>query len=300
MERGINEFVLAVIPARYASIRFPGKPLAQIRGKSMIQWVYEGVGHADSVDKLIVAADDQRIIDGVEQFGGCAMMTSQDHPTGTDRVAEIAEQFPQATIILNIQGDEPMVNAHLVEALVKPLLENGCVMSTLRSPIHSQKDFRNPNIVKVLVDNDDFALYFSRSPIPYPCDVEHCNAFRHYGLYGFRRDFLLQFQQLARAGLELTEGLEQLRALQNGFRIKCPLVECETIEVNYPEDIQRLEFYLQDIIPVPDLKATNPPSRISDGRNYRRISSRLIQIWYKVNNFHREAIRCSFSREFRA
>ena len=253
MRRGRNEFVLGVIPARYASRRFPGKPLAQILGKPMIQWVYEGVVRADSVNDLIVATDDQRIIGCVEQFGGRAMMTARDHPTGTDRVAEIAESFPQATIILNIQGDEPMVNTQLVEALVKPLLENDCPMSTLRSPVHLQEDFRNPNIVKVLVDNNDFVLYFSRSPIPYPCDVGHWSAFRHYGLYGFRRDFLLQFQQLTPSRLELTEGLEQLRALQHGFRIKCPLVECETIEVNYPEDIQRLEFYLQDIIPITDL-----------------------------------------------
>lgn len=244
---GARDFVLAVIPSRYASTRFPGKPLAMILNKPMIQWVYEGVVQTDRVDEVVVATDDQRIVDCVEKFGGRCEMTSSEHPTGTDRVAEVAARHREATIILNIQGDEPMVNAELIEALMQPLLENECDMSTLRTAIHSRENFEDPDIVKVLVDNDDFAFCFSRAPVPFSRNGEHWRAWLHYGFYGFRRESLFLFQQLEPTELELTEGLEPLRVLQHGFRIKCPAVESDAIEVDRPEDIQRVESRLRSL-----------------------------------------------------
>jgi 3-deoxy-manno-octulosonate cytidylyltransferase (CMP-KDO synthetase) len=251
--------ISAVIPARYASTRFDGKPLADILGKPMIQHVYEGVRQSKLIDEVIVATDDQRIIETVKSFGGKAVMTSPTHFTGTDRVAEVAKKL-KSEIIVNVQGDEPLIKGDIIDNAIRPLLADGTLpLSTLMARVEEVRDWLNPHIVKVVADQEDFALYFSRSPIPFPRDLQigrlesnpfgtnrplPKRVFKHIGVYVFRRKFLLQFSKMKPTPLEKLEKLEQLRALENGHRIKVVAVDYEPICVDTPEDIQKVEAFL--------------------------------------------------------
>jgi 3-deoxy-manno-octulosonate cytidylyltransferase (CMP-KDO synthetase) len=251
--------ISAVIPARYGSSRFEGKPLADILGKPMIQYVYDGVRQSNLIDEVIVATDDQRILDAVKSFGGKAVITSPNHSTGTDRVAEVAKKL-KSEIIVNVQGDEPLIRGNIIDKAIRPLLTDATLhMSTLITRIEKAKDWLNPHIVKVVVDQKNFALYFSRSPIPFPRDLNigrleshpfgtdrplPKRVFKHIGVYVFRRKFLLDFSKMKPTPLEKLEKLEQLRALENGYPIKVTPVEYEPICIDTPEDLQRVLAHL--------------------------------------------------------
>ncbi|GIX05942.1 MAG: 3-deoxy-manno-octulosonate cytidylyltransferase [Candidatus Poribacteria bacterium] len=241
--------VLGVIPARFASSRFPGKALAPILGKPMIQHVYERSRRAKSVDRVLVATDDLRILETVRDFGGEAFLTG-DCPTGTDRVAVTAAAFPDYEVVLNIQGDEPLLEPDMLDALVAPFEQDETVvMSTLAERIRDQRDYLSPNVVKVLTDRFGFALYFSRASIPgsRAGSVWDPNApiFRHVGLYGYRADFLQRLVRLEPTPLEQREGLEQLRALENGYRIYVSITPYRTVGVDTPEELLAVEEILR-------------------------------------------------------
>jgi 3-deoxy-manno-octulosonate cytidylyltransferase (CMP-KDO synthetase) len=253
--------VVAVIPARYASTRFPGKALAPIGGKPMIQHVYERVRKARYVEEVLVATDDERIRAAVEGFGGQAVMTSPNHPSGSDRIAEAVEGT-EFEWVVNVQGDEPLLAPQDIDAAVLPLLGNAEIpISTLAKRIQAEHEFFDPNVVKVVVDAMGFALYFSRSPIPYNraaweklSDGEilqgnHIEvpepSFKHIGLYVYRREVLTALTATPPTPLELSEGLEQLRALESGYKIQVIETERDSIGVDVPEDILRVEEYLK-------------------------------------------------------
>ncbi len=224
--------IVGVIPARYKSTRLPGKPLADIQGKPMVQWVYESVARSALLDEVVVATDDRRVIDAVEKYGGSAVMTSPDHSTGTDRVAEVAGSM-EVDIVVNIQGDEPFVNPGMIDEIVDPLVHDESIpMCTSMHEITDEDDLQNPNVVKVVTDAAGFALYFSRSLIPYPRYSEDFHAYEHIGIYAYRKDFLMQFSSLSATVLEKTEALEQLRTLEHGFRIKVVLTGAEYIPLS--------------------------------------------------------------------
>ena len=240
--------VTALIPARYASSRFPGKPLADILGKPMIQWVYERTLQAGSIARVIVATDDERIARAVREFGGEVAMTSPDHPTGTDRLAEVAASI-ETDLIVNVQGDEPLIDPRMIDQAVAPLRKNrGIPMGTLKCPLASMEEYRSANVVKVVTDRQGFALYFSRAPIPHPREfagdlsgrLEELGAFKHVGLYVYRKDFLLTFAKLPPTPLENLEKLEQLRALEHGFRIRVVETRLTSQGVDTPDDLDRV------------------------------------------------------------
>ena len=233
----MNPKILAVIPARYASVRFPGKPLAEICGRPMIQWVYESAKTCSQVDHVVVATDDERIFAAAEAFGAQAIMTSSDHETGTDRVGEVASQLDEYDVFVNVQGDQPFVTAESIAALVEPFSDPSVSMSTIACPLNDSS-LSDPNSVKVICDRNMNAIYFSRSDIPYRRQqVESLPVYHHLGLYAFSKMFLLEFQKLKPTPLEQSEQLEQLRAIENGFRIRVSLIGEPLIEVNTPEDL---------------------------------------------------------------
>ena len=233
--------VVAIIPARYQSSRLPGKALADIGGRPMIEHVYRRASDARSVGVVIVATDDARICDAVEAFGGRAQLTSPAHANGTDRLAEIAAGL-SCDLVVNVQGDEPLVHPSMIDDAVAvfradPLLQ----MSTLRRRIEDPADLHNPNVTKVVVDRDGYALYFSRAPIPFTREgCPPAPAWRHIGLYVYRRDCLLRLTRLAPTAMEQAEALEQLRALEHGVRIRTVETVHESIGVDTPEDLERV------------------------------------------------------------
>ncbi|GAB6099444.1 3-deoxy-manno-octulosonate cytidylyltransferase [Halanaerocella petrolearia] len=232
--------VVAIIPARYSSTRLPGKPIKKINNKPMIQHVYERTNQAQNLDQVIVATDDERIYQAVKEFGGRVEMTSSDHQTGTDRLAEVAQDI-EADVIVNVQGDEPLIAPEMIDQAVGPLLEDKSLqMGTLKHPITDSEELENPNLVKVVTDKNDFALYFSRSPIPYPRQENDITYYKHIGLYVYRREFLLQYTDLPATPLEQQESLEQLRALENGYRIKVIETEHQSIGVDTPQDLEKV------------------------------------------------------------
>lgn len=243
--------VIAVIPARWASSRFPGKPLAIIRGKPMIQWVVERSGKARSVSDVIVATDDDRIFAAVKNFGGTAVMTSRDHASGTDRVAEVA-RTRDCGIVVNVQGDEPLIPPENIDLIVSPLLEDASLeVSTLRIRIHAVEEIADPNLCKVVVDHRGDALYFSRAPIPFDrdgWDIEarggEGTAYKHIGLYAYRKSFLMKFSGLPVSRLEKIEKLEQLRILENGMAVRVVETEMDSIGVDRKEDLAAVENLL--------------------------------------------------------
>ena len=233
---------VAVIPARFASSRLPGKPLADIGGKPMIEHVYRRAAESRGIDAVVVATDDPRIAAAVEHFGGVVRLTREDHRTGTDRVAEIARDL-SCEIVVNVQGDLPLIEPAMISEVLAPLASDPAVtMATLCRATGSRADIDSPHVVKVVVDNRGDALYFSRSPIPFrrhDGGAEPC-VYKHLGLYAFRRDFLLLFAALPQTPLERAESLEQLRALEHGYRIRTVTTRYESIEVDTPGDLERV------------------------------------------------------------
>jgi 3-deoxy-manno-octulosonate cytidylyltransferase (CMP-KDO synthetase) len=240
--------VVVVIPARYGSTRLPGKPLVSLNGKPMIQRVYERAKSARRVDRVIVATDDDRIVKAVTSFGGEARMTRPDHRTGTERVAEVAAHV-EGEVFVNVQGDEPLLDPAAVDTAVAALLEEPqAAVATVATPIKVPGDIMDPNVVKVVLDFDDNALYFSRAPIPWVRDTGNTIQVRHLkhlGLYVFQRDALLEYPTLPQGELERIEQLEQLRWLENGSKIRVAEVEHDAISVDVPEDVARVEKLLQ-------------------------------------------------------
>lgn len=240
--------VIVVIPARYGSSRLPGKPLVSLAGRPMIQRVYERAKLAKHTGRVIVATDDDRIVKAVQEFGGEARMTRPDHRTGTERVAEVAAH-ERGDIFVNVQGDEPLLDPAAVDTAVHALLEEPQVaIATVATPIKTPGDIMDPNVCKVVLDFDENALYFSRAPIPWVRDTgNHVQArhLKHLGLYVFRRDTLLEYPTLPQGNLERLEQLEQLRWLENGWKIRIAEVEYDAISVDVPEDVARVEKLLQ-------------------------------------------------------
>ncbi|MBI2105127.1 MAG: 3-deoxy-manno-octulosonate cytidylyltransferase [Candidatus Omnitrophica bacterium] len=239
---------LVVIPARYGSTRFPGKPLALLRGKPVIQHVYEQAAKARRADAVVVATDDRRILDAVERFGGQAVMTSPEARSGTERAAEAARPRSEA-VIVNVQGDEPLIQPEMIDQLAEYLERHRAVpMASVMTRLRSGEDAANPNVVKVVTDADGFALYFSRAPIPFvrqeTGDRGQVRHWKHIGIYGYQRHFLLQFPHLDPTPLEQAEQLEQLRALEHGYRIKLLETAHDTAGVDTPEDLARVEALL--------------------------------------------------------
>jgi len=260
---------VAIVPARLASTRLPGKALVEIAGKPMVCWVAERARAARNVDRVIVATDSQQIVDAVQQIGIEAVLTSRDHASGTDRVAEVAGNIPEAEIVVNVQGDEPMISPATIERVVDTMAHeisktNGAGIVTTWEPIESIGDLLNPDLVKVVLDSDDNAVYFSRSPIPYPRDAvkrhgspdaalynepELLKLFRkHTGLYVYRRDVLLEFTKWPTARLEQIEALEQLRALEHGVKIKVVEACAASTGVDTFADLERVrELMVQSV-----------------------------------------------------
>jgi len=244
--------VLAVIPARFGSTRFPGKPLIKISGREMILRVCDQVKQCQSVHDSVVATDDQRIFDCVTQAGYVAVMTRSDHETGTDRLVEVVRARSEE-LILNVQGDEPFCDPSHLDLLVNRYLKSGqdCVMATLNKPVLSVQEMQNPNVVKSLVNQKDRALYFSRACVPWPRDggIENpdwlniCQA--HIGVYLYQREFLLNFASLPKSSLEAFEKLEQLRVLDAGYQIYCVKVDKSAPGIDTPEDLIRAENWLK-------------------------------------------------------
>jgi 3-deoxy-manno-octulosonate cytidylyltransferase (CMP-KDO synthetase) len=237
---------VVVIPARYESSRFPGKPLALIAGRPMIEHVYDRARQARHVSRVLVATDDERIARVVAGFGGEAVMTSATHPTGTDRLAEVAAAL-DCDIIVNVQGDEPLVTPAMIDQVIAPLTADAtAVMSSLRTRLTSRAEYLDPNVVKVVVDRHDVALYFSRAPIPHARDAAAhddppASAWRHIGMYAYRRTFLGIFTSLPPTPLEQGERLEQLRALEHGYRIIVPETAHRSVGVDTPSDLAEVE-----------------------------------------------------------
>jgi 3-deoxy-manno-octulosonate cytidylyltransferase (CMP-KDO synthetase) len=240
--------ILAVIPARYNSRRFPGKPLVKIGDRPMVQRVYEAAKSCPDFDKVLVATDSELIADCVQQFGGDVEMTRSDHLTGTDRVAEVAERYPEMTVVANVQGDQPFVTAKMLTQLVKPYLNGELpAMTTLACPLDFDQAYLDPNSVKVVCDRHSNAMYFSRAPIPYFFNSGDIPVFHHLGLYAFTRDFLSRYAELPPTPLEECEGLEQLRVLEHGFSIRVCLTEKRVLEINTPEDLEKSQVLMSCI-----------------------------------------------------
>jgi 3-deoxy-manno-octulosonate cytidylyltransferase (CMP-KDO synthetase) len=244
--------ILGVIPARHASVRFPGKVLARISGKTMLQHVFERASQARYLSSLLIATDDPRIAAEARTFGAPVRMTREDHPSGTDRVAEVASAHP-AEVVVNIQGDEPLIDPAAIDAAVLSLLGDPDVpMGTLKRRISDPEDVNNPNVVKVVTDLRGNAIYFSRSPIPYIRGEGEAAHFKHIGLYIYRRDFLLAYSDLPVGTLEQAERLEQLRALENGYKIRVVETDYDSIGVDTPEDLDHVSRLFEASLAMPD------------------------------------------------
>jgi 3-deoxy-manno-octulosonate cytidylyltransferase (CMP-KDO synthetase) len=238
--------ILGIIPARYASSRFPGKPLADIAGKSMIRRVYEQAKKCKDLSEVIVATDDKRIFDHVVGFHGMVVITSANHQSGTDRCAEVVLQHPEYDVIINIQGDEPYIEPAQISKLAGCFKGPNTQIATLVKKVQNEQELFNPNSPKVVVNNRSEAIYFSRSPLPYIRGQEqknwlqHYTYFKHIGIYGYRADILQQITKLPVSPLEKAESLEQLRWIENGYQIKVAETEFETFAVDTPEDLKKL------------------------------------------------------------
>lgn len=239
--------IIGVIPARFASTRLMGKPLADIGGKPMMQRTYESALKSKLLHKIIIAVDDEKVFQVAKNFGAEVMLTPKDVPTGSDRIALVAKKYDNAEIIVNIQGDEPFISGVMIDQAIEPLLFDKTVnVSTLARRIETIAELKSPSVVKVVFDYKNFAMYFSRSPIPFVRDarskeeiLDKADIFKHIGLYVFRRESLLKFTQLAPTDLENIEKLEQLRMLENGFRIKIVETEFDSFSVDTPDDLDR-------------------------------------------------------------
>jgi 3-deoxy-manno-octulosonate cytidylyltransferase (CMP-KDO synthetase) len=232
-----------VIPARYASTRLPAKPLIEINGKPIIQWVYEKASGSRLKDRIIIATDDERILKVALAFGAEAVMTSPACKSGTDRVYE-AMEGQEGDIVINLQGDEPFIRADMVDTLFSAIERDNLNMATLCSPLKDDNELADPNTVKVVIDKDSFALYFSRSPIPFVRGQRRAPLYKHIGIYGFERSFLEQFVFLEKSRLEDTESLEQLRVLENGYKIKVLTTQYNGFGIDTEADLERARIAL--------------------------------------------------------
>jgi 3-deoxy-manno-octulosonate cytidylyltransferase (CMP-KDO synthetase) len=233
---------IAIIPARYQSTRLPGKPVIEVRGKTLIEHVYRRVEQAGSIERILVATDDERIAQAVQKFGGNVTMTRIDHQSGTDRLAEAAADLPADALVVNVQGDEPLIEPEVIDRAVAAARLGDSEIVTLRTRLTDRAAIGDPNRVKVVVNQDGLALYFSRSPIP-----SGGTTFLHLGLYVYRAGFLRRFTRLERTPLEIAERLEQLRALEHGFRIRVVEVESESWGIDTPADLEKFKSYLGKI-----------------------------------------------------
>lgn len=231
---------LAIIPSRYESSRFPGKPLIDLAGKTMIQRVYEGVVNAQLFDKVIVATDDERIFENVASFGGIAVMTHANHQSGTERCGEVISLHPDYDVVVNVQGDEPLVAIDQLRVLLDAFEDKSVEIATIASPKITRADIENPNRIKVVVNHFSDALYFSRSPIPYERSKNNYPFLKHIGLYGYRTEVLKKIIGLTPTLLEQTESLEQLRWMYYGFKIRVMKSEIETPNIDTPEDVDEV------------------------------------------------------------
>jgi len=256
-ETAVSMKVWGFIPARYGSSRLPGKILSEIAGKPMIQWVYERARQSKSLDRLVVATDDDRIFACVNGFGGEALHTSPAHPSGTDRVAEAAQKLKvkDEDLVVNIQGDQPLFEAAMIDEVVGPFRQDPALsMGALVHPIQNAEELANPSVVKVVMDKKGWALYFSRYPMPYVlAPEERARHFKHIGPYAYRKRFLVQFTQMERGELEKAESLEQLRALENGYRIRVVETRYDSQEVDTPEDLDKVRRLIAGLPPPPAL-----------------------------------------------
>jgi len=241
--------ILGIIPARYASTRFPGKPLIEIAGKSMIRRVYEQAKKCVALGEVSVATDDERIYSHVTAFGGQAIMTSENHQSGTDRCAEVASRQPEYDVIINIQGDEPYIDPEQITKLAACFSDEDAQIATLIKKIKTAEELHNPNSPKVLVNKLSEAIYFSRQALPYIRDqdpenwLDYYTYFKHIGIYGYRADILQQITRLPVSTLEVAERLEQLRWVENGYRIKVAETELETHAIDTPRDLQKINLF---------------------------------------------------------
>lgn len=239
---------ICVIPARYHSTRLPGKPLAIIAGKPMICRVYERASKATKTSMTLVATDDARIAEVVCQAGGEVRLTRADHPTGTDRLAEVAQAYPEMELIVNVQGDEPLIDPLLIDELVSLFQDDETLqMATVMTRLEERGEQENPNNVKVVVDRFGYALYFSRALLPYPRNDKGMPVYKHIGIYAYRREFLLQYAKMEPTPLEQIESLEQLRALENGYRIKVIESDSQFVGVDTPDDLVRVNQIYADM-----------------------------------------------------
>lgn len=240
--------VIGVIPVRYGSTRFAGKVLADILGKPMLQRVYEQAKKAVVLDDLLIACDDDRILDAAKNFGAKAVLTAKAHASGTDRIIEAIDTV-DARIVINIQGDEPLIHPAMIDAAAQAMLDDASLcMATLIKKIEDPKDIRDPNVVKAVLDKNNFALYFSRATIPYHAqnsEVKFPVYYKHIGLYAYTKDFLFTYKNLPVSDLEKAECLEQLRILEKGFRIKAIETQFDTIGVDTAQDLEKVKEYLQ-------------------------------------------------------
>ncbi|MGD1006124.1 MAG: 3-deoxy-manno-octulosonate cytidylyltransferase [Ignavibacteriaceae bacterium] len=243
--------IIGIIPARFASTRLLGKPLADICGKPMIQHTYESAKQSKLLNEVIVAVDDEKVAQIIGNFGAKVVMTPKNIATGSDRIAFVAKNLPGAKIIVNIQGDEPFIKGEMIDQAIEPLLFDRLVnVSTLAKRIDNIQDLKSPSVVKVVFDYNNFAMYFSRSPIPYVRDartnfdrIQKAEIYKHIGLYAYRRESLLKFTELQPTDLEQIEKLEQLRMLENGFKVKIVVTEFESLSIDTQEDLERARVY---------------------------------------------------------
>jgi 3-deoxy-manno-octulosonate cytidylyltransferase (CMP-KDO synthetase) len=258
--------ILGVIPARFASTRLMGKPLADIGGKPMLQHTWENAKKSKLLQDIVIAVDDEKVAQVAKDFGAKIYLTPKNVNTGTDRIAIVAKLLPEAHIIVNIQGDEPFIKGRMIDQAIEPLLFAPEVnVSTLAKKIESPEELKSISIPKVVFDYNNFAMYFSRSPIPFVRGartaldrLQRCNIYKHIGLYVYTRESLLAYTKLAPTDLEMAEQLEQLRMLENGFKIKVVVTEYENLAVDTPDDLDRARLYYKRILKNPDYNKNEP------------------------------------------
>lgn len=258
--------ILGIIPARFASTRLMGKPLADIGGKPMLQHTWENAKKSRLLQDIVIAVDDEKVMQVAKSFGAKVYLTPKNVNSGSDRIAIVAKLIPEAHIIVNIQGDEPFIRGRMIDEAIEPLLFDPTVnISTLAKKIETVEELKAVSIPKVVFDYNNFAMYFSRSPIPFVRGartnlerIQRCEIYKHIGLYVFSRDSLLAYTSLAPTDLEVAEQLEQLRMLENGLKIKVVVTEFENIAVDTPEDLERARFYYKKIRKNPDYDENDP------------------------------------------
>ena len=270
----VHRKILGVIPARYASTRFPGKSLAKIDSRTMLEHVYERASMARYLGPIVIATDDERISDAARAFGARVKMTRTDHLSGTDRVAEVASTFEDVELVVNVQGDEPLIDPGAIDAAILPLLEEPAIpMGTLKKKIEDPREMDDPNVVKVVTDRFENAIYFSRSAIPHSPST--ATRYKHLGLYVYRRDFLLKYSDLAVGPLERAERLEQLRALENGFKIRVVETDYESLGVDTPDDLDRVRELIRTA-QASVLRGDDPPVLSRGGKGPQQVMTQQV------------------------